>query len=195
MLRPLALALVASLLIGCAPSDSPGVSPAPAVSGGTPPGSAVARADAAADSSWTTGPTEVGGAETLARLVGVRWASHPAEGFDRVVFEFEGPLPGARVASPDGPPRRCGSGEPVTMSSASVWEVRLQPAAAHDEAGQATAPHERARADLPAVHELVPTCDFEGDVTWALGVAEGAPYRVLRLSDPGRLVVDVRHPD
>ena len=72
-------------------------------------------------------------------------------------------------------------------------EIRLTGARAHTEAGEATIEHERQRRDLPNVLETVPTCDFEGVVTWVLGVASPEPYRVVRLEGPPRLAVDVRH--
>jgi hypothetical protein len=41
--------------------------------------------------------------------------------------------------------------------------------------------------------ELKLICDFEGQVEWLLGLAARNGYRVLELTEPPRLVVDVRH--
>jgi hypothetical protein len=49
------------------------------------------------------------------------------------------------------------------------------------------------RPELPVLLQLEPTCDFEGEVSWVLGVKAPNRYRVLELKDPPRLVVDVRH--
>lgn len=42
-----------------------------------------------------------------------------------------------------------------------------------------------------AVQQVKLTCDFEGELTWALGVGGQRPFRVTTLADPPRLVVDV----
>ena len=39
------------------------------------------------------------------------------------------------------------------------------------------------------------TGDFEAVLTWVAGLDERAPFRVLRLAGPHRLVVDVRADD
>jgi hypothetical protein len=35
-------------------------------------------------------------------------------------------------------------------------------------------------------------CDFEGNVEWVLGVRHPSRFRVTELSDPWRVVVDVK---
>jgi hypothetical protein len=115
-------------------------------------------------------------------------------GYDRVLFEFSGDsLPGYHVQYTDRPARECGSGMAVAVSSLGRMLVRFDPAQAHDERGNPTAV-ERARAlSLPAVKQLTLICDFEGQVEWVLGLAAANPYRVLEMTAPGRLAVDVRH--
>jgi hypothetical protein len=127
-------------------------------------------------------------------LTAVRTGAHP--GFDRIVFELDGPVPGYRIEYTPGPIRRCGSGEPVAPAGGAALVVRLQPAAAHDEAGRATIeePARKQPLGLRALREAVLTCDFEAEVAWAIGVAEKRPFRVTELRAPDRLVVDVRHP-
>ena len=46
--------------------------------------------------------------------------------------------------------------------------------------------------DRPIIREIESTCDFEGEVTWVIGVASPNRYQVLELASPARLVVDVR---
>ena len=128
----------------------------------------------------------------VAVLREVRSASQ--EGFDRVVFEFEGSaLPGYHVEYVDRPVLQCGSGEPVQVAGEGWLEVRLTPAQAHTEEGEATVKERERRLSLPVLKELESTCDFEAHVTWVLGVASPNRYRVLELSNPARLIVDVRH--
>lgn len=128
----------------------------------------------------------------VAVLRDVRAASQ--DGFDRVVFEFEGSaVPGYHVEYVDRPVIQCGSGEPVEVAGDGWLEVRMIPAQAHTEEGQPTAGERERRLSLPVLKELQSTCDFEAHVTWVLGVASPNRYRVLELSNPARLIVDVRH--
>ncbi|MCC6557458.1 MAG: hypothetical protein IT372_31290 [Polyangiaceae bacterium] len=121
----------------------------------------------------------------------VRAGGH--EGFDRIVFELAGDeLPGYRVAYSDKPPLHCGSGKPVEVAGRRWLEVRLTPAQAHDEAGKVTITERERKTKLEVVQELELTCDFEGQVSWALGVSSPNAFRVLELSKPARLVVDVK---
>ncbi len=124
-------------------------------------------------------------------LRSVRAAKHP--GFDRVVFEFSGnALPGYRTEYIDKPVRRCGTGDAVEMAGQGWLKIRMTPARAHDDAGRATVGPSEQRPGLPVLLQLSPTCDFEGELSFVLGVASPNRYRVLELRDPPRIVVDVR---
>jgi len=128
----------------------------------------------------------------VATLRDVRTARQ--QGFDRVVFEFEGSqLPGYHLEYIDKPVRQCGSGEPVPIAGDAWLQVRLIPAQAHTEAGQPTVPERERHLGYPNLLELESICDFEAHVEWVLGVASPNRYRVLELTNPARLVVDVRH--
>lgn len=201
-------------LAGCErPRTSPGGTaaapatasvPAPPPAAPPPAEPAKAAADAAPEPPFvgTAGITEK--KKPLGKsavLVAVRAARHA--GHDRVVFEHEGSLPGYRVEYVDGPIRRCGSGEPAQVAGNARLRVRLEPAAAHDDAGRATVSERdrQRKLSLAVLRELVLVCDFEGQVEWAVGLEspgsssgrEGLPrYRVLELDGPPRIVVDVR---
>jgi len=128
----------------------------------------------------------------VATLVGVETGRHPT--FDRVVFTFAGGgLPGYHLEYVDRPVRRCGSGQTVELPGDGWLEIRLEPAAAHDEEGRPTVGDRRLEPALPVVLEAVLSCDFEAVVTWVLAVESPNRYRVLELEEPARLVVDVRH--
>ena len=64
---------------------------------------------------------------------------------------------------------------------------------AHDESGQATAGPREHAFRLPIVIEAKRTCDFEAVVEYVMGVTSPNRYRVIELTGPPRVVVDVRH--
>lgn len=124
-------------------------------------------------------------------LAAIRTGRHPD--FDRIVFEFSNALPGYHIEYIDKPVRSCGSGEVVPLAGDGWLEVRMMPSAAHTEMGEPTVSNRSLKVDLPIVKELRSTCDFEADVTWVAGVSSPNRYRVLELSDPSRLVIDIKH--
>lgn len=144
-------------------------------------------------SPWTVQDTRVNrDVDGLATLTELRTARH--EGFDRVVLEFAGAaVPGYSVAWIDRPVRQCGSGHTVALDGDGWLEIEVMPARAHTDAGRPTVTERSRRPDLGNVQQLELTCDFEGHVVWVAGVSSPAPYRVLELRSPARLVIDVRH--
>jgi hypothetical protein len=114
--------------------------------------------------------------------------------FDRVVFEFQTPsVSGYAVAYAEDPARECGSGDAVNVEGAVQLIVRLSPAQAHTEEGTITAKEHERHLMLPVLRELEMSCDFEGEVSWVLGLSARRPYRVTELAAPPRLVVDIQH--
>jgi hypothetical protein len=129
-------------------------------------------------------------AAPAAVLRDVRTGTH--DGFERVVFTFDARVPGYHVEYVDKPVYHCASGEPLWLAGDAWLSVRFRIAAAHTEEGEATVAERDRRLAGPLLRQLTLTCDFEGDVTWVLGLAEPNPYRLAELSDPPRLVVDVQ---
>lgn len=173
-----------------APQQPPAQPPAQAPA--EPPAQAPAAqpADAPpAGREWTAGTTAGRGSYGLLRSV--RTARN--QGFDRVVFEFQGAVPAHRVGYVDRPVRQCGSGNATRVAGDAWLRVRFTPAQAHTDAGKPTITQRERALSLPVLRELEMTCDFEGEVTWVVGVASPNRYRVLTLSGPSRLVVDVMH--
>ncbi|HSJ15663.1 MAG TPA: hypothetical protein VK939_14665, partial [Longimicrobiales bacterium] len=142
---------------------------------------------------WSVGATsgEAGGGMATQRAVRVA----RNEGYDRIVLEL-GPdaFPGWHIEYVAAPVRQCGSGDAVRLEGDAWLAVRLEPAQAHDDDGRATVAERALRPQLPTVLELRLICDFEGQVEWVAGVRSPEPYRVLRLREPNRLVIDLRHP-
>ena len=117
------------------------------------------------------------------------------EGFDRVVFEFEGTLPGYVVGYADDQLTADGSGAPIPLPGEGALEVRMEQASGvRFEGSQVeetyTGPP-RIPVDGGIVTEVVRAGDFEGQLTWGLGVRQRAPFRVSTLEGPPRVVVDV----
>jgi hypothetical protein len=157
-----------------------------------PPAPPARSASPAQAGEWTAGVVEGGRKELRpVTLRAIRTGGH--EGWDRVVFEFEGgKVPGYRVEYVDRPITRCGSGNTTQVAGAGWIQVRFTPARAHDDAGRTTVRDRERKLSLPVLRELETTCDFEGEVTVVLGVARPNRFRVMELSSPARLVVDVR---
>ena len=198
-----ALAALAITLLSCRP-DERGRAPVPA------PAPAPARPTAGPTNVATVQDTGFGGttspvARTRSRPPGVavpmlravEMSPGPGAGYDRIVFEFAGDSgtpPGYRIEYTTGPVQRCGSGDPVAVAGAARLVVRFEPAQAHDAHGALTPAARHYAPGLPAVREMTLICDFEGQVTWVLGIAAPSEYRVSELTGPARLVLDVRYP-
>jgi hypothetical protein len=123
----------------------------------------------------------------------VRVGRHP--GYDRIVFEFAGPIPSYQV-QPATALSEDASGEPVWPGHHNLLSIRLDPAQAHTNAGHSTlnAAEERGAPALPVLRQYRLTGDFEGVVSYGLRLGLGTPnLRVTELARPNRLVVDIAH--
>jgi peptidoglycan hydrolase-like protein with peptidoglycan-binding domain len=154
----------------------------------------IAFGDAGQASGFGTAPA-TGAGTGSGLLTAVRLGAHP--GFDRVVFEFRAALPGFDVRYVEPPIIADGSGDTVAVEGSAFLQVRMEPATGFDfDAGVPafTGPARigGAGAGTAAVREVVRTGDFEGVLTWVVGVGSRAGYRVTTLSAPSRLVVDVQ---
>jgi len=129
----------------------------------------------------------------IATLVAIRAAHHPetTPKYDRVVFEFRGPLPLLEIAYV---PRLFadGSGLPVSIIGTAFLQVQFKPAQAHNDKGQSTAPA-RITVNLPIVKEIVSAGDFEALVTYGIGLSRKAELRVITMASPNRVVIDIIH--
>jgi len=113
--------------------------------------------------------------------------------FDRVIFEFkDNQVPGYRVEYV----------QSITDEAATVrklfgkafMRVDMNPAWAHsNETGAPSVREREKRLNLPVVIEFKQVEDFEGVVSYALGLSKRKPFRVTEMSNPARLVIDVKH--
>ncbi|MGK5739934.1 AMIN-like domain-containing (lipo)protein [Micromonospora sp. URMC 103] len=146
---------------------------------------------------WGSATKEAGALGT-GPLIEVRTGRH--ECYDRVVFEFAGPVSGYEVAY--GETWTEGEGLPLSPYTAggALLRVSLR-APAYDDERAATVPYrvgEHAATVLryPTLRDVVFGGSFEGYTTFAVGVRARLPFRVLVLDDPGahsRIVLDVAH--
>ena len=112
------------------------------------------------------------------------------DGYDRVVFTFEGPMPGYRVRYV---PQVTGAGgRRVPLRGTAFLEVAFEPARARDPDGTPTFPAATITPSSPELRQVRFAGDFEGQVSFGLGVAGRGGFRVSELRNPTRVAVDVR---
>ncbi|MEO6197164.1 MAG: hypothetical protein ABIP58_03560 [Dehalococcoidia bacterium] len=211
-LLAIALALVLALTVACGDddddSDTPGptspavTSPAASVSVTPEPSSCPAPSTAPSASPEPTpvfqgsrDPVEEEGPAVppVAVLYDVRTACH--ESYDRIVFDFRDNAPGYRIEYVEPPISQDGSGEPLDIAGEAFLYVRFYVAQAYDEDGNSTYTGPREiTPDLEAISEMEMAGDYEGYVTWGIGLPEELDFRVTALEDPYRVVIDIAHP-
>jgi hypothetical protein len=156
-----------------------------------------ARAAAACGITWGSLPKEAG-ALSVATLLETRTGQH--ECWDRVVFEFSGPVDGYRVAYGD----VFTDGEGLLLNpyvaGGAVLGVSLR-APAYGDGRVPTYPavsgqHVATVIRYRTLRDVMFGGSFEGYTTFAVGVRATLPFRVLVLAGPGahsRIVLDVAH--
>jgi hypothetical protein len=132
---------------------------------------------------------------SLLAVTGVEVATY--DGFDRVTFQVAGDgEPGWRIGYDDDPVSD-GSGLPVEVDGVATLRVVLIGMALPDDAPEGAVTF---LDDVPGptggiVREVVNDSIFEGHHTFFVGLDEEAPFRLARLPDPTRVVIDLVHTD
>jgi hypothetical protein len=111
-------------------------------------------------------------------------------GYDRVVFQLDGPIPYYSVRYVP-VVHLDGSGEPLRLRGAAFLEVVIR-APTHDEHYRPVLTPTRLRPDFPALREVNAPGSFEGQTTAGIGVSYRAPFRILELANPTRIVIDLK---
>jgi hypothetical protein len=122
-------------------------------------------------------------------VTAVRVAQHPQCGYDRVVLDIHGPIPGYSVRYVDhviADP----SGKTITMPGSSFVLIVIQPAQAHTAAGVPAVTGGVRKPAYPALASWALAGDFEGHVRIALGVTGHVRIRTGELA--GRIYVDLK---
>ena len=119
------------------------------------------------------------------------------EGYDRVVFELAGRAAGQagwRVEYVDEPSAQ-GSGDPVEVAGDAALSVLITGTGYPMDTGQEEVSSDPALpGDVEVVEDVVLGAVFEGQYEAFIGTSGRQPFRVFRLGDPERVVVDVRTP-
>ncbi|WP_299036488.1 hypothetical protein [uncultured Pseudokineococcus sp.] len=167
------------------PSTTPASSPA-TDAGATPED---LRAPQEHDAGTGTSEQEaVGGGLSV---VDVRTGRH--EGFDRVVLELageDGGEPGWHAHYVD-EPTQDGSGAPLQVTGSSHLAVVVRGLGYPFETGQDEVLGSTSGEGTELVREVLVGGVHEGQAQVVVGLDEEAPYRITRLADPPRVVVDV----
>lgn len=187
------------ILLSAACSDAPAREAAGRTSGPTqaPVSSAPPSPEAAATPSpvFAAGTAPVEEAHTGGPLTVTAVRVARQDGYDRVVFELDGRQPGEpgwRIAYTDDP-RRAGSGDKVDVQGKATLAVFIDGTGYPFDTGQQEATSVQVPADVEVVRDVELGSVFEGTYEAFVGVSRKAPFRVFRLGDPARVVIDLRH--
>lgn len=138
---------------------------------------------------FTTAPKSSPGSGLQAEVFGV--ATGCRANFDRFVIRARFATPGYRVRYV----RRIvqdGSGQPVPLRGTKRIRVFIRNARGHTEGGMNLLPAVRTPL-CPNLRQVKLAGDFEGLVTFGLGLRRKTGFRVFRLTGPTRIVIDVAH--
>jgi hypothetical protein len=156
---------------------------------------AVSASRASADDSFSFNPVSVPDTniapQGLPELKSVEVGQHA--NFDRVVFTFSSHVPGYNVnyvpAVTSDP-----SDQPVPLQGGAFMVVAMH-SVASAQVGAPPAPQGRQTPLFPELREIAGAGDFEGVVSFGLGLTAQTGFRVSTLTNPDRLVVDVQIPE
>ncbi|MGP4006018.1 AMIN-like domain-containing (lipo)protein [Streptomyces sp. 4N124] len=130
-------------------------------------------------------------APPVALVVNARWGGHCT--YDRLVIDVRGTMPPVTV-KPVKELRYDGSGKKVPLAGKYFLEIKLSPAAAHNEAGQSVYRGPKLlKIHLPKLKGLALTGDFEAVVTFGAAFNSKPVYKTFKLHSPERFVLDIRH--
>jgi hypothetical protein len=141
-----------------------------------------------------------GGADAPTRLLtDVRVGAHGC--YDRVTFELKprsgdavGPV-GWKAAYEPGPVTEDGSGKTVPVKGTAYLVVHMNAQGVDltktDAPATYTGPTSIEAADATRIQQVRRTGDFEGVLTWVIGLDRRRPFHVTTQDNPARVVVDI----
>jgi hypothetical protein len=170
---------------------TPAASPT-SIGGGAPPVDGTVAPQNAGDTAPVTIKSNPDPISGVATLRDVRVGAHPEQGgWDRIVFEFADVRPEGTVQYVSSAVQ-CGSGDPVSLDGEAMLEVTFEATNAHTDAGQSTLKSRQITGPGNIILESTQTCDFEAQVAWAIGLKSQKNFKVTLLSNPTRVVIDIK---
>ena len=119
-------------------------------------------------------------------------------GHDQVVFQFTDNVPGYKLTVVSKPIHADPSDQVVPIAGNAVVQVTMSPASGVDltkpDAPRTYTGPTRITLNGKAVVEVVQTGDFEGVLTWDVGLTEQVPFVALTATNPARLAIDFQDP-
>lgn len=210
--RRLALASTASLAVAltvaaCGNSGSaPAASSSPSATATTPAASASPETSASASAleseeaqdestqAWTSGHSESAESGDAGVETALRAGRH--EGYDRVVVQASGTGTLGWYADIEDEAFTQGKGDAVELEGSKVLRIfgrgTHMPASSEDQAAAYSGP-QLLEVGGSAIRQAYLDPTFEAQFQLLLGV-DSTEYRIFTLSEPSRLVVDVKHP-
>lgn len=192
------LVLAATTMLACSNATStaaPSPSPTSQTSAGTlptaaGPSSQPVSEDSAPPSGFSCANQSGGSSTAVASAFSdVRGASH--SGFDRFVVQFTGEVPGYKITRQPTPNfNEDASGKPVSLAGSAGITVRFYPVDWLHNTYTGSGDLKPGGQVLKQAHELG---DFEGTLTWGLGLSRAACTRAFTLASPSRMVLDIQH--
>ncbi|MGY1753359.1 AMIN-like domain-containing (lipo)protein [Blastococcus sp. SYSU D01042] len=201
-----ALLLLTGLLTGCgddgddpgggaaqtgASQSTPSPSPSDGGDGGDGDGGGSTASPRPPFPANTQPDTQQASADALGNVTEIRVGRH--EGYDRVVFEFDGAgTPGWDVRYTDQPSRQ-GSGEVVDLAGDAALQVTITGVGYPPDTGieEYAGPQRLSGDGTEVVTEVFFDGTFEGVTVALVGTESETPFRVYLLEGPARVVLEV----
>jgi hypothetical protein len=121
-----------------------------------------------------------------ATLTNIRPGSHAGDGYDRVVFDFNGGIPSWDLTRQESATfTRDASGQQVTLDGSAGLKVVFR------DADVASTVATDLKPRFSSVREIAQLGNFERVLTYGIGLSSSQCVRVLPLSNPSRLAIDV----
>lgn len=132
------------------------------------------------------------GTVVRAQITDIRVGTH--DGYDRVVFEFDNGIPEFMLDEATPPLLQDPSGLEMEVDGTAFLRLVMHggTAVSPDGVQTYTGPTEFT-PDFLRLAELESAGDFEAVSSWYMGLSEASCVRVLTLTTPSRLVIDIEH--
>lgn len=140
----------------------------------------------------TAGAAAATTAPVVPTLIQVSAAHHG--GYDELVFKFRGGVPAKYSAHYVAKVIGDASGRPVNVVGSALLQIRFTPATGHNEKGIVTYGAPQRTYALPELIQVVNSGDFESVLSFGVGLAQKAPFKMYAQPRLGRVVLDVRAP-